>query len=68
MGSRDVCLTNVCLEDIRAEGEGRPVFLRWESKCGLCSGENVLPRREGKNMKTAALQALPDSVWPGLNC
>ncbi|KAF3814250.1 hypothetical protein GH733_018349 [Mirounga leonina] len=44
MGSRDVCLTNVCLEDIRAEGEERPVFLRWkivEGNARKCTGDAV---------------------------
>ena len=43
LGLWGVCLTNVCLEDIKAEGEERSVVLRWKSKCGIYSGEKVLP-------------------------
>lgn len=43
MGSHDVCLTDVSMGDIRAEGEEKPVFLRWKNECGICSGENLTP-------------------------
>lgn len=37
MGTHDIFLTVVSMEDIRAEGEERLVSLRWKNKRGICS-------------------------------